>query len=421
MKTNDRLKLIDDVVETKKKENMNRRTFLKIMGAAGITALGYFYFFNMWNLRAYLSRKLNIRGSIENHDPIYSENLSGTLDKKVVVVHDSSATEWDFSTGWYGDHVNQEIVDKMVDRGIMELTGASSIQNAWIQLITDYTPGKKIAIKVNFNDAQSYQDSHNRIDALIHPINSIIKGVKTIGIQEPDIWIYDASRLIPDRFVNGCFYKNVVFYDSFGKQGRLLATFNSSSPESVIHFSQPELPSHKLTDVIVNSDYIINIPIIKKHRAGAGVTLSMKNHIGSLNRVATSGEPYSDIHPFIYLGSSGYDASNNPLIEINNNRIIKEKTILIVGDGLYGNWYSNYEEPRKWKTSDNTALNRLFFSKNPVAIDSVMYDFLSAETFMDPGSDDYLHIASSKGMGIHEHRSKNNTYNLLNYIKIDRV
>ncbi len=398
---------------------MNRRTFLKIAGAAGITTLGYLYSGHMQNVRDYLSRKFDLRGSIESHDPIYTEESLKALDKRVVAVHDSNATGWDFSTGWYGDYVNQKTVDKMVDRGITELTGASSIKMAWSDLIPDYATGKKIAIKVNFNDAQNYQDSHNRIDALIHPVNSIIKGLKTIGVQESDIWIYDASRPIPDRFINGCLYKNAVFYDSLGKQGRLLATFDSSSPDSYIYFSHPDLPPHKLTDVIANSDYIINIPIIKKHRGGAGVTLSMKNHIGSLNKVVTSGEPYNDIHPFIYLGSSRYSASYNPLMEININPIIKDKTILIIGDGLYGNWYSNYEEPRKWKTFDNAALNTLFFSKNPVAIDSVMYDYLSAETFIDPGSDDYLHTAAARGLGIHEHRSKKNMYNLIDYIEID--
>ena len=44
-----------------------------------------------------------------------------------------------------------------------------------------------------------------------------------------------------------------------------------------------------------------------------------------------------------------------------------------------------------------------------------MCDFLSAETFIDPRSDDYLHIAAEKGMGVHEHRSKNNKYNIIDY------
>lgn len=397
---------------------MSRRAFLKIAGVACAVSLGY-AILNLTNLRRNISKKLNLKGSIESHDPIYTKNSLESPNNRVVAVHDSNATNWDFSTGWYGDYVDQSIVDEMVNTGIMELTETKTIGDAWRTLIPNYVSGEKIAIKVNFNDSSSYNDSHNKIDALMHPINPIIAGLKKIGVQEPDIWIYDALRPIPNRFINKCIYKGILYYDFFGLNGRNKATFNSTSSESNIKFSNKNIRPHKLTDVITNANYVINIPIIKRH-GGSGVTLSMKNHLGSLNpSTRTSIENIPDIHDYIYLYSKNYNSNYNPLVDININPNIKNKIVLIVGDGLYGNWYSNNQEPRKWKTFNNKALNTLFFSRNPVVIDSVMYDFLSAETFIDHGSDDYLHIAARNGLGIHEHKSKDNTYNLIDYVDLN--
>ena len=64
-----------------------------------------------------------------------------TPQAKVVHVHDTGATYWDFSTGWYGDYVDQDVVYEMVDRGLMQLTGRTSRAAAWQALIPDYVPG----------------------------------------------------------------------------------------------------------------------------------------------------------------------------------------------------------------------------------------------------------------------------------------
>ncbi|MCJ7621591.1 MAG: hypothetical protein MUP64_15375, partial [Anaerolineae bacterium] len=70
---------------------------------------------------------------------------------KVVHVHASGATSWDFQTGWYGACVDQGFVNQMLERGLVELTGVGSVDGAWGTLLPGYSPGKKIAIKVNLN------------------------------------------------------------------------------------------------------------------------------------------------------------------------------------------------------------------------------------------------------------------------------
>ena len=45
---------------------------------------------------------------------------------RVVHTHSNHATSWNYSTGWYGAYVSQAVVDRMTDRGVMDLTGSDN-------------------------------------------------------------------------------------------------------------------------------------------------------------------------------------------------------------------------------------------------------------------------------------------------------
>jgi hypothetical protein len=133
---------------------------------------------------------------------------------KVVHVHNSDATCWDYATGWYGDFMSQNEVDQLVDRGVMELTGTASRAAAWQALIPGYVTGQRIAIKVNLNNSGTVADSDNRVESLIEVVNSEVRGLVDAGASQSDVWVYDAVRSIPDRFRNGCDFPGVVFSGS---------------------------------------------------------------------------------------------------------------------------------------------------------------------------------------------------------------
>ena len=108
---------------------------------------------------------------------------------RVVSVHDSSATNWNFTTGNYWDHVNQEIVHKMVGQGVMALTGEETVGDAWSSLIP-YQPGDAVAIKVNLNNSHGCDScDDNQMDALPQTVNAVILGLETIGVPPDKIWI----------------------------------------------------------------------------------------------------------------------------------------------------------------------------------------------------------------------------------------
>jgi len=332
---------------------------------------------------------------------------------KVIHVHDAQATYWDYGSNYYGNYVNQAVVNEMVDRGVRELTDAATVAEAWRAIIPDYVPGKAIAIKVNFNNCTSCsicesgcEDWQLKIDALVHPINALIRGLELAypSLSYSDIWVYDATtgmggREIPSRFVDSCQYIGVRYFD---RSCHNPVRYNSTSPTAYVTWRNPSgipnLPSTKVADVLVNATYLINMPIMKKH-GGAGVSLAFKNHFGSIDNC----EP---LHDWVSANwGQYYSAAYSPLVDVYLNPHIAGKTRLTIGDGLFGDRISNYDRPTPWETFGHAAPNSLFFSTDPVAIDSIMCDFLHIEGYQSGivgMSDDYLKLAEVEGLGVYE-------------------
>jgi hypothetical protein len=174
----------------------------------------------------------------------------------------------------------------MTDRGVMALTNTATLADAWGALIPAYTASQKVAIKINLNNADC-GDSDQVIDALPQPINSVIRGLKAIGVSESDIWVYDVTNgwhngEMPARLVNKvtALYPNVQFHSNESS----CSTALGYSATEKIHFNvppgKPAINDRPICNALVNAAYLINMPIMKKHGM-AGVTLGFKNHFGS--------------------------------------------------------------------------------------------------------------------------------------------
>ncbi len=344
----------------------------------------------------------------------------GSGNARVVHAHASTATSWDFSTGWYGNYVNQNVVNNMANEGLKSLTGQSTIEAAWQSLLPGYASGMGIAIKVNLNNSGSCSENDNVIDGLIHPVNALIQGMISMGVQQQDIWVFDASRPLPNRFRNGCLYPNIHFYDSAENGCATAATFDSSNPNGVIDFAHPNLGNRRVTDVIINAAYLINMPIIKDHGI-AGVTLGFKNHLGTMNYIIGGGN--DNFHYYIDPTDPRYSSGYNPLVDIFANTHILNKTVLTVGDALYGGLENTNVVPQPWESFGGQAPNSLFFSQDPVALDCVLLDILDAEPGYHPKRDqaqDYLVLANQAGMGVFERGYPWGVgYTLIDYQKIE--
>jgi hypothetical protein len=293
----------------------------------------------------------------------------------------------------------------------------------------DYQPGEKIAIKVNMNNCYSifnYFMKDNDRDANPYVVKALLRHlVYHVGVDQHDITIYDASRTIPNWFYRRVYYKDfpdfpldpefpaVHYVDALG----LMPGREKVKPTPVKIFFADGTGKYKtLPSCVVEADYIINMPLLKRHPNQYGVTLSAKNMFG------TWIESISDIHD--YHTSAFIDGNPAPQTDLLAHKEIGGKTILYLGDGTYATKIDHKTLGKfEMYPFNNDWTNSLFFSQDPVAIDSVMYDFLHAEgTNPCEGSQLYLHqsalpnpdtydpendgIYLSRSLGVHEHWNK---------------
>lgn len=409
-----------------KSKELTRRDFIK---GAALTGAGL-------ALGSHLLGKLDALAQGKIYLPLILKAPTPPLSR-VVHVHDSGATNWTGS-GWYGNYVNQNTVNTMVENGLKELTGYSTWPDIWAALFSKvngsgYQVGQKIAIKVNFNNSnEGCGDSDNEIDALPQPVKALISGLTQAGVQQQDIWIYDASRRIPDRFRNHIVngnppnYPNVVFYGHFSVlcTGVNAATFNSIHASLEVQFSDPDsnLSNRWLPDLLYQATYVINMPILKEHGIHP-VSLGFKNHFGSINNIIRLGN--DDLHYYIAPSNALYSPTYSPMIDIFQNPNIKNKTILTVGDGLFGANGATGSAIQVWPKTFGGAANSLLFSTDPVAIDCVMCDLLDAEWGIDDATYDYLFIGQDAGLGVCEGDRSNpggdpwgSGYSQIDYLKV---
>ncbi len=338
---------------------------------------------------------------------------SAMSSSTVIHIHAPSATRWPPTTVKYWNYVDQALVAAMVDRGIVELTGQSTVADAWRSLLPGYNPDRpgQVAIKINCNSIESIDDEDEDIESVAEPILGMIAGLVLAGVPEGDICIFDAVRGIPDRIVLPIQtrFPGVAFYDGYF---RTRASFSSAGE---VRFNPPgDIPTPtgiQVTDVLVNARYLINAPLLKKHSL-PGISFGFKHHFGSINRPA-------QLHDYIGLSASFFREDYSVFVDIFKNPHIGPKTILTVADGLFGYTGAGGRAPSPWKTFDQQVPNSLFFSKDPVALDCILCDFLDAEINLPNRSDRYLVLAAEAGLGVYERANPwKGAYQLINYRKM---
>lgn len=316
----------------------------------------------------------------------------GQGTSRVAWVQDSRA-----ATGWSTNlnaRVNATAVEQMMDLAIKRLVNETTVSGAWSKIFRNhnggrnYASGETIAIKVNFNNAHDlslHNPNYQVVNALIRQL------VEEVGVAQNRIFVYDASRPFQAGFSAGILarFPNV----------NLVTQSNTSCWGGSV-------AGTRFACVLRDSTYLINMPLLRTH-GYAKVTLSFKNHLGSVETPAV-------LHPNI----SSADPAVNPLIALNRHNTIKNKTLLVVADGIYGLKAGGpTDNPGGSKGITNPYPNSLFLSTDPVAVDSVMIDYLQNRGANWGTSEprNYLAAAASVGLGNFE---TNLSYN---YTKINLV
>jgi hypothetical protein len=340
----------------------------------------------------------------------------GVNPGRVVWTHDPDATSWDGATGHWWDDVdasstatgtNQAAVDKMMSDSVKWLTGQANDAAAWSAVFRNfnkthgkgdvgYAAGETISVKLNLNNALTQDDADNQIDASPHMVLALIKQlVDQAQIPAASITIYDASQVseynparhIPDHMFTKCnaLYPGVRWIDGAGDPGRTKSDWAVDAVKYSDALVRDALGGQNLSTAATGATYLINFAVLKGHE-GQGVTLTFKNHYGSIGHVN-------------HKGTLGAEAPQyNVFVDLMGHKDLGGKTVLYLVDGLYGSKLAS-GGPLKWGMSpfNGDWPSSLFMSQDPVAIDSVAWDFIHTEWSTMPDlnySDHYLHEAA---------------------------
>ncbi|MFC1854038.1 DUF362 domain-containing protein [candidate division CSSED10-310 bacterium] len=354
----------------------------------------------------------------------------GLMPGRVVWVREPAATDWDGEEDyWWQDvHTDPVIVHDMLNKAIKGYTDTSDLVEAWAKMFRHFNLKKgkgdvgynslqneKIVIKANMVTCHFILDTVdpttcqkteylNQIDASPQLIHALLWHlVHVVKVKQSNIAVGDTQIIFPNQWYDylRADFPEVVYYDHEGHCGRTAAL---KSDDTFIHFSAPGgVAPEAIPTIFAQADYLINLAVLKGH--GAGVTLCAKNHYGSLYRIPVEAG-YYDLHlslPSSRPGRGEYRAN----VDLMGCAHLGGKTILYLIDGLYGGYFA-HATPYKWKMSpfNNDWPSSLFLSMDPVAIDSVAYDFLLAEWpdvvqggsgsagSLQGGAEDYLHEAA---------------------------
>jgi hypothetical protein len=362
---------------------------------------------------------------------------------RVVWVWDADATNENCANTEedpYYDAANndQAVIDNMVDGALTNLTGESTVADAWAALFTDfndkkdrgaveYQTGETIFIKINqgtaswlsddtdfSRDFSGWKDGYDPVaETSPQVVLSILRQlVNDYGVPEDKIYVSDPIAhlfkhmydYLHDEFPN-VHYMDIDDRPDLGREQLTL------SDDPAIYWSDAGdvmtgAVQDKLYAEMENADYLINLAALKAH-ARAGITLCAKNHFGSHTR-----DGAGHLHPSL-IAPENDDPVNTDygyyrvFVDIMGHEKLGGNTVLFFVDGLWGGTEA-VEAPVKWQMEpfNDDWPNSVFVSQDQVALESVCFDFLRTE-FDDPEGeakarplmgavDDYLHQAADK-------------------------
>ncbi len=334
------------------------------------------------------------------------EAVSG--NPKVIRAYDPAATFWSYRDSEYLDYIRQDVVNEMVERGVLKLTGEENLADAWKRLIPDYANGDGIAIKPNFNNIHLGPQGLITCPQLIGSVVSHLVDVRRVPAS--DIYVYDLCKRIPQAMVKDRIGYQINYVerrqDGF-MEGKIaprlgwgLESADKSAAIEMSAFLQDAGGAPVacfIPKVLTRCKHLINIALLSNHPFLA-ISGPLKNHFGTVRFSNYQSYPVA-LHGEVLQKS---------IVDINMNPHIRRKTRLVMCDALFGQFgRGDTGFVERWETfpTDNGTPNSVFFAADPVALESVLLHLVNREREARGlliRSHDYLHIAARKGLGIHE-------------------
>jgi hypothetical protein len=377
----------------------------------------------------------------------------GIFPGRVAWVYGPEATRWAGKSStehwWQTNHTDLGVVEQMMSKAIRSIGGGNSDAEAWTALFTyfnqqhgrgqrGYQAGEKIAIKINLTTCNARSGTStvaitsnyekrssimNTIDNSPQMLLSLLRHlVYTVGVQQTNISLGDPTGNFPQYMWNLLHpeFPDVAYFDNYGHAGRVRTEF-ASTP---FNWSTPAADGTRQDYVPVpfaEADYLINFAVLKGH--SVGVTLCGKNLYGALLRCPdgyyrdANGRDNGGTLNYVSMHASTPDPTlpgtpglghYRAIVDLMGHPALGGKTLLCLVDGLFAGYFWD-SQPYQWNMApfNGNWPSSLFASQDPVAIDSVCYDFLLNEwpnvvnngtatpgNRLAGGAEDYLHEAA---------------------------
>jgi len=230
--------------------------------------------------------------------------------------------------------INAEAVKPVISDTLTELTGTGSVRDAWMKIFPTLQSGDVIGFKVNC--INQHLSSH------------------------PEVVLPLAGSLVESLDLNP---NNIIIWDRTARElARAGYELNKSETGIRIMGTKEDVGYDEERLITVNEGitvqasrilsrmcaHLVNVPVLKDHER-SGVTISMKNHFGSIDNPR----------------SCHGDNCNPAIPNINRDPLVAEKTRLIFCDAIQGIYQGGPGGTPQW------VQNELMASFDPVALDYV--------------------------------------------------
>jgi uncharacterized protein (DUF362 family) len=156
---------------------------------------------------------------------------------------------------WNGDARDPAVIARMIDRGLIALTGETAAAAAWGRF---FAPGVRVGLKINLLGRPLIYTAPEVTDA-------VAAGVILAGVKPEDITIWDRWR---DHF------GHTAYKLGRGVHGESIAPGGLYDRARALRSSGGPCPID--TIAVDRTDVTVNLPVLKNHGT-SGVTLALKN------------------------------------------------------------------------------------------------------------------------------------------------
>lgn len=322
--------------------------------------------------------------------PRNKNSMPGKYPAKVVQISDSKSI--------VDNEIQKNTVAEMVSKGLLAVTGAKNIKEAWLQFVS---PNDRIGLKIN-------PVAGKQLSTSVEITQVIIDQLVAAGIPKEKIMIWDRReyQLHEAGFTNENFEGIAIrgteqkdetgsFYDNNGKlySEKMIDknwyywadTEQKYKKETLPYMINEGKYSYFSKICTKEVDKIINIPILKN--AGASITLCLKNlAYGAISNTAR-------LHKALWAETSAEVCAFAPL---------RDKVILNIVDGIKGCYHGGPGANPNFFTQYQTIL----IGTDPVAVDRIGYDIVIKKRIAEkiqeadaPASQKFMKLAENLKLG----------------------